>query len=138
MSSHAPVATQSTMACTSRLHSNRSFSMVARPGPGGRRGYAPRMTMREFRRVLRAGDCAAVALPPGPVWLPLLQHARNVGAAVLPIDVRLTGPERAAPLATAQPTVITDSEGVRRADGVPIDPEIALVIATSGTSGHPR
>jgi O-succinylbenzoic acid--CoA ligase len=96
------------------------------------------MTMREFRRVLRAGDCAAVALPPGPVWLPLLQHARNVGAAVLPIDVRLTGPERAALLATAQPTVITDSEGVRRADGVPIDPEIALVIATSGTSGHPR
>jgi O-succinylbenzoic acid--CoA ligase len=57
---------------------------------------------------------------------------------VLPIDLRLSGSERAALVATAQPTVIVNADGARRAGGVPIDPAIALVIATSGTSGHPR
>jgi o-succinylbenzoate---CoA ligase len=87
---------------------------------------------------VRAGDLVAVALRPGTAWLPVLRHARHVGAAVLPIDVRLSTPERSALIVTAQPTVIADADGVRRADGVTIDPAIALVIATSGTSGHAR
>jgi O-succinylbenzoic acid--CoA ligase len=57
---------------------------------------------------------------------------------VLPIDIRLSHVERAALIATAQPTVIVDEAGTRRLDGVTIDTAIALVIATSGTSGHPR
>jgi o-succinylbenzoate---CoA ligase len=96
------------------------------------------MTASELRRVLRAGDIAAVTLKPGVAWLPVLRRAREVGAAILPIDVRLSQPERAALVAVAQPTVIADEAGIRRADGEPIDPEIALVIATSGTSGHAR
>jgi O-succinylbenzoic acid--CoA ligase len=68
----------------------------------------------------------------------VLRHARNVGAALLPIDVRLSRLERAALIATAQPTVLADEDGVRRVDGVPIDPAVALVIATSGSSGQAR
>ena len=96
------------------------------------------MRVSQLRRALRTGDLAAVALAQGPGWLPVLRHAREVGAAILPIDVRLSGKERAALIDTAQPSVIADEDGVRRADGVPIDPAIALVVATSGTSGHAR
>jgi O-succinylbenzoic acid--CoA ligase len=85
-----------------------------------------------------AGDLVAVALRPGTGWLPVLRHAREVGAAVLPIDVRLAPPERDALVAIAQPTVILDEDRVRRVDGITIDPAIALVIATSGTSGRPH
>jgi O-succinylbenzoic acid--CoA ligase len=112
--------------------------MVARQGPGGPRGTLGGMTASDLRRVLRAGDLVATALRPGAAWLPVLRRAGEVGAAVVPIDVRLAPLERRALIATAQPTVILDEEGVRRVDGVPIDAAIALVIATSGTSGAPR
>jgi o-succinylbenzoate---CoA ligase len=96
------------------------------------------MRVPQLRRALRTGDLAAVALPPGAAWLPVLRHAREVGAAILPIDFRLSRTERAALIATAQPSVIADEDGVRRTEGVSIDPAIALVIATSGTSGPAR
>ncbi len=96
------------------------------------------MRVPQLRRALCTGDLAAVAMPPGAPWLPVLRHARDVGAAILPIDYRLSPTERAALIETAQPSVIADEDGVRRADGVPIDPAIALVISTSGTSGHAR
>jgi O-succinylbenzoic acid--CoA ligase len=112
--------------------------MVDRQGPGGRRRYARGMTVPELRRTLRTGDLAAVALAPGAAWLGVLRHARAVGAAILPIDVRLSRSERAALIGTAQPSVIADEDGVRRTEGVAIDPAIHLVIATSGTSGHAR
>jgi len=96
------------------------------------------VTASDLRRVVGAGDLVAVALRPGTAWLPVLRHAREVGAAVLPIDVRLAPPEREALIAIAQPTVILDEDRVRRVDGITIDPAIALVIATSGTSGRPR
>jgi o-succinylbenzoate---CoA ligase len=57
---------------------------------------------------------------------------------MLPVDIRLSRAERAALIAAAQPTVILDEDGIRRADGVAVDAALALVIATSGTSGHPR
>jgi O-succinylbenzoic acid--CoA ligase len=96
------------------------------------------MSVSVLRRMLRAGDLVAVALPPGASWLPVLRRARDVGAAVFPIDVRLSSDERAALIITAQPTVIIDEAGPGRVDGIPIDPAVALVIATSGTSGRPR
>jgi o-succinylbenzoate---CoA ligase len=96
------------------------------------------MSASDLRRVLRAGDLVAAAFPPGASWLPVLRRAREVGAAVLPIDVRLSSVERAALIATAQPTVIIDEAGTHRVDGIAIDPAIALVIATSGTTGRPR
>jgi len=61
-----------------------------------------------------------------------------VGAAVLPVDIRLTASERAALFALAQPTISLGTDGLRRLEGMPAGDGIALVIATSGTSGHPR
>lgn len=61
-----------------------------------------------------------------------------MGAAVLPVDVRLTASERAGLITAAKPTVILDEERIHRVDGEPIDPATSLVIATSGTSGRPR
>jgi O-succinylbenzoic acid--CoA ligase len=96
------------------------------------------MSASDLRRLLRAGDLVATAIRPGASWLPVLRRGRETGAAVLPIDVRLSSVERAALIATAQPTVLIDEDGTRRVEGMPIDPAIALVIATSGTSGRPR
>jgi o-succinylbenzoate---CoA ligase len=88
--------------------------------------------------MLRARDLVAVAMPPSRAWLPVLRAAREVGSAVLPVDVRLSATERAALLALARPTISVAIEGVSRLEGVPSGDGIALVIATSGTSGHPR
>lgn len=96
------------------------------------------MPAADLRRIIRAGDLAAVALPPGARWLRILRHARETGAAILPIDVRLSAGERSALLRIGQPTVIIDEDGSRRVEGRPIEPAIGLVIATSGTSGHAR
>lgn len=87
---------------------------------------------------MRSGDLISVALPPGRSWIPILRAAREAGAAVLPVDVRLTPTEQETLLARARATVVIDAAGTRRVEGVVIDPEIALVIATSGTSGQPR
>jgi O-succinylbenzoic acid--CoA ligase len=85
----------------------------------------------------RAGDLVAVALPPGRAWLPIIRAARAAGCAVLPIHLGLAAPERARLLERAAPTVIVDANGTRRVDGRPAGDGIALVIATSGTSGTP-
>jgi o-succinylbenzoate---CoA ligase len=85
----------------------------------------------------RAGDLVAVALPPGRAWLPILRSAHDGGYAVLPVHLGVAVPERDRLFERAQPTVIVDVLGMRRVDGRPADPEIALVIATSGTSGTP-
>jgi O-succinylbenzoic acid--CoA ligase len=77
-------------------------------------------------------------MPASRAWLPVLRSARDAGAAVLPVDVRLSAGERASLFAQARPTVSVGAEGVRRLDGVPVDDDLELVIATSGTSGHPR
>jgi len=70
--------------------------------------------------------------------VPIVRAARDSGSAVLPVDVRLSPAERRALLARARPAVIVNEDGVSRASGVPIDPAIALLIATSGTAGPPR
>jgi o-succinylbenzoate---CoA ligase len=77
-------------------------------------------------------------MPPSRAWLPVLRVARDVGAAVMPVDVRLSAQERARLFALAQPTISVGTQGVRRLEGVTAEDGIALVVATSGTSGHPR
>ena len=128
------------MAVHLTLNSNRSLSMVARRGSAGPRGTLGGMSASDLRRMLRAGDL--VADGPrlrAPSWLPVLRRARDVGAAVLPIDVRLSSVERrGAHRHGAADRDRRRGRHARRVDGVTIDPAIALVIATSGTSGHPR
>jgi o-succinylbenzoate---CoA ligase len=94
--------------------------------------------LSDLRRVLRAGDLVAVAMPASRAWLPVLRAARDAGAAVIPVDVRLSAREQTALFTQARPTLRVSAGGVRRLDGVPVDSDIELVIATSGTSGHPR
>jgi O-succinylbenzoic acid--CoA ligase len=88
---------------------------------------------------LSPGDLVAFDLGPGPAWLPALAAAFEAGAAVLPVDARLAGPEREALLARARPTHAFDGERVARLpDGLRIDPSVALVVPTSGTGGRPK
>jgi len=112
--------------------------MVVRGGGRGHPGYAPTMPTVASLRLLREGDLVAVTRPPGRPWVAILRAAWEVGAAVLPIDVRLSPRERKELIERGRPTVTVDERGVRRVRGVPIDPTIALVIATSGTAGTPR
>src|SRR5579863_6275020 len=85
----------------------------------------------------RARDLVAVTLPPGRAWLPIMRRAHDVGCAVLPVHIGLAAPERERLIERAKPTVIVDASGVRRVDGKPASDGVALVIATSGTSGTP-
>lgn len=88
---------------------------------------------------LRPGDLVAVALPPGPVWLDLVREIWDADAALLPVDTRLPLPERTALLERARPTVLLDPDGASRlAGGLPAEPEVVLVVATSGTAGEPK
>lgn len=82
----------------------------------------------------------AVRLPPSARWLRVIEEAWETGAAVLPVDHRLPDPEVWGLLAAARPTAILDERGgpVRLEGGVPVDPEVALVVATSGTGGRPK
>jgi o-succinylbenzoate---CoA ligase len=84
------------------------------------------------------GDVVAVSLEPGPPWLDLIAETWAAGAALLPIDHRLPPREAGALLRRARPTVSLDAHGARRIDGEAADPEIALIVHTSGTGGAPR
>ena len=88
---------------------------------------------------LRRSDLLAVRLRPGPEWLDVLGETWSAGAAVLPVDDRLPAARVEAMLARARPTVVLDEDGpTRRADGVPVEDGVRLVMATSGTSGEPK
>jgi O-succinylbenzoic acid--CoA ligase len=84
------------------------------------------------------GDVVAVSLEPGPVWLDLVAETWAAGAALLPIDHRLPPREAGGLLERARPTVSLDAAGPRRIDGEAADPEIALIVHTSGTGGAPK
>lgn len=84
------------------------------------------------------GFVVAVDLPPGPAWLDVMSELWAEGAAILPLDQRLTDRDRRAIVDLARPaSVVTADEEVLFADPEPLDPEGAgLVIATSGTTGR--
>jgi o-succinylbenzoate---CoA ligase len=84
------------------------------------------------------GDVVAVFLEPGPAWFDLVAETWAAGAALLPVDHRLPPREARALLERARPTVSLDGGGARRIDGEAADPEIALVVPTSGTGGTPK
>jgi o-succinylbenzoate---CoA ligase len=89
---------------------------------------------------LRAGDLVAVPTALGPLWLGLIGHAWEARAALLPVDGRLSEPERTSLLERARPTVVI--EGTRRStrpvSGRPVSAETAFVFRTSGTAGEPK
>ena len=88
---------------------------------------------------LARGDVVAVQLPPGEVWPEIAAKTWSVDAALLPVDDRLPRRATRALLARAEPTVLITAEGWRRMpEGRPADPSVALIVATSGSSGRPR
>ncbi|MEU4328928.1 AMP-binding protein [Nonomuraea dietziae] len=77
----------------------------------------------------------ALVLPPGPRLFEAIEAALSgEGPAVLPLS-----PDRPeAALATLRPTEIETTEGVRQAGGPGVGADIAVVIATSGSTGAPK
>jgi o-succinylbenzoate---CoA ligase len=86
------------------------------------------------------GFLVAVDLPPGPAWLDVVADLWDEGAAILPIDARLTDRDRRAIVGLARPaSIVTAGDEVLFADPAPPQPDRAgLVIATSGTGGAPK
>jgi O-succinylbenzoic acid--CoA ligase len=88
---------------------------------------------------LEARDLVAAHIPSGPEWTELVARTWEVGAALFPVDHRLPDAEYRTLLDRAAPTVLVDERGwTRRGSGVPADPEVALVVHTSGTGALPK
>ncbi len=88
---------------------------------------------------MNPSDLVAVRLPPGPAWADLVADVWAGGAALLPVDSRLPEEEALALVSAARPTLVLDPGGpARLPDGLPADPGVALVIATSGSAGRPK
>ncbi|MFN2581549.1 MAG: class I adenylate-forming enzyme family protein [Candidatus Dormibacteria bacterium] len=87
---------------------------------------------------LRAGDVVAAALAPGPEWVGLLRATWDARAALLPIDNRLPRAEQQRLVLQSRPTVIVTGDDVRRVEGVAAVDDVAIIVATSGTTATPR
>ncbi|MFB9719419.1 AMP-binding protein [Planobispora longispora] len=81
-------------------------------------------------------ELAALTLPPGPELFRAVAAALDGdGPAVLPLSPGLPAPALRATLAALRPTLL---DGVRQAGGAGVPAEVAVVIATSGTTGTPK
>jgi o-succinylbenzoate---CoA ligase len=80
-------------------------------------------------------ELVAVALP-RPAAATAIVAAWEAGEAVLALDPDAPAPELARVMAAARPTQLLDRDGRSRLrDGEPVEPGVAAVVATSGTSG---
>jgi len=92
------------------------------------------------------GDLVATLTPaPGPgagaAFTDLVVESLRSGAALFPLDRRLAPDERARLLAQARPTFFIDDDPSgphRMAAGEPVRSDVALVMATSGSTGNPK
>jgi O-succinylbenzoic acid--CoA ligase len=89
---------------------------------------------------LGPGDLVVVEEPLGPAWPGIVRAAWGSGAALLPVDPRLTPGESTRILERAAATHRRGSEGelLPLTGGEPVAADTALVVATSGTSGEPK
>jgi O-succinylbenzoic acid--CoA ligase len=80
----------------------------------------------------------AIALP-RPAAARAVVAAWEAGEAVVVLDPDAPAPELARTLAAARPTRLLDRDGPSRLpDGRPVEPGVAAVVATSGTTGAPK
>lgn len=84
------------------------------------------------------GELVAIDLPPGEAWLEVVGDLWWRGVAFLPLDPRLSGPERRDLLEKAQPTTVLERLGETAYPGRRVTPNVGIVAATSGTGGAPR
>lgn len=88
---------------------------------------------------LGPGDLVAVALEPGPSWPGLVADCWRRGIALLPIDHRLPKVGVEGLIGRARPAAVLERGGwTMRGDAIRVDGDVALVVATSGTSGDAR
>jgi o-succinylbenzoate---CoA ligase len=80
----------------------------------------------------------AIDLPGGPGFVDALRREWDAGNAVLPVDRRLPAPARAALLAALAPNRLVDEAGTTTLEGRGAEPDDALVVATSGSTGVPK
>ena len=85
-------------------------------------------------------EVVALALPGGPDFVAALERVWAAGDAVFPVDRRLPRAELARVMAAVAPGAVIEADGERRSldGGRPIEPGDAAVVATSGTTGHPK
>lgn len=81
----------------------------------------------------------ALDLPGGPQFVDELRRAWDDGDAVLPVDQRLPAAAKIDLIERMRPsTVITGDDRISRHGGEPVEAGDALVVATSGSTGHPK
>lgn len=82
----------------------------------------------------------ALLIPPGAALFEAVRRALDgAGPAVLPLSPDLPAPAVQAALDTLRPTHVVTGDGVRpHPDGVPAAEDVAVIIATSGTTGRPK
>ncbi|HET6449116.1 MAG TPA: AMP-binding protein [Conexibacter sp.] len=93
-------------------------------------------------RGIEGGDRVALQLPPGSPFLAALHATLMLGATVVPIDLRLTPPERAARVAGTKATVEEPLQRAGEPDATTLtrlDPaNPATLVHTSGTTADPK
>lgn len=107
---------------------------------------AAAMSLRE--RGVRAGERVAIALPAGLEFARALHGCLLLGAIAVPVDLRMSAPERARIAEGARVLVEEPLDGAHGAASAPGDGEglsrvhdldaVAVVIHTSGTSSAPK
>lgn len=85
-------------------------------------------------------ELVAIDIPPGPAFVEALRRVWDDGDAALPVDDRLPHTAKRRLLAALHPAAVIDADRRRTPvdDGVPVDTDTALVVATSGTTGEPK
>jgi O-succinylbenzoic acid--CoA ligase len=81
----------------------------------------------------------AVSLPAGEAFLRALDDAWDTGDAVLPLAPDLPAAAAEAVVDALRPHVLVDADGVHPlTGGVAVEPEVAAVVVTSGSTGAPK
>src|SRR4051794_3888704 len=81
----------------------------------------------------------ALSLPPGAEFMATAEQVWEAGGAILPLDPRAPADVVRRLLEGLRPHAVVDAGGTHdRPDGVDVDDGVAVVIATSGSTGVPK
>jgi O-succinylbenzoic acid--CoA ligase len=88
---------------------------------------------------MSSDELVVIDRPPGPGWVDTIRALWLEQVPFLPLDHRLTPREKRSVVERARPTSIRDElDETFYADGAPVSPGVAVVVATSGVGGEPK